>query len=247
VKRLYEKNELAFSLVWIALYIALLNVADAASDWIGVVKIITLPVLLFLSLGIDGFTRRNRLRARYGLTRAASGNAGRFLYFLPLAVIASANLWNGVTLRYSGFETVLYVGSMLCVGYIEEMIFRGFLFRAIQKRHAKAAVGISSITFGLGHIVNLLNGAAPLPTLLQIVYATSIGYLFTVVLLTSGSLVPCIVTHGVLDALSAFSTDGGAYQQIIIAVIITVVALGYALYLNRLASPEKGPASSGAA
>ena len=235
MKRLYEKSELAFSLVWIVLYIALLNAADAASDWIGVVKIITLPVLLLLSLSIAAFAGRNRLWARYGLTRVSGGNGGRFLYFLPLAVIASVNLWNGVALRYSGFETILYVGSMLCVGFIEEMIFRGFLFRAIQKRNAAAAVGISSITFGLGHIINLLNGAAPLPTLLQIVYATSIGYLFTIVLLTSGSLIPCIVTHGALNALSAFSADGSAYQQIVTAVVVTAVALGYALYLNRAA------------
>jgi membrane protease YdiL (CAAX protease family) len=240
MKRLYEKHELAFSLFWIVLYIALLNAADAASDWIGVAKIITLPVLLLLSLGIAAFAGRNRLWARYGLTRVSGGNAGKFLYFLPLAVIASVNLWNGVTFRYSGFETVLYIGSMLCVGFIEEMIFRGFLFRAIQKRHAKAAVVISSVTFGLGHIINLLNGAAPLSTLLQIVYATSIGYLFTVVLLRSGSLVPCIATHGVLNALSAFSADGGAYQQIVIAVIVAAVALGYALYLNRM-SPEQSP------
>jgi membrane protease YdiL (CAAX protease family) len=136
---------------------------------------------------------------------------------------------------------------MLCVGFIEEMIFRGFLFRAIQQRHAKAAVGISSVTFGLGHILNLLNGAAPLPTLLQIVYATSIGYLFTVILFTSGSLVPCIVTHAVLNALSAFSVDGGAYQQIVTAVILTAVALGYALYLKRVMPPEKDPEPSGAA
>ena len=38
-------------------------------------------------------------------------------------------------------------------------------------------VGISDI-FGFGHIVNLLNGADFLPTLLQIIYAVSGGYLF---------------------------------------------------------------------
>ena len=35
----------------------------------------------------------------------------------------SINLWNGVTMKLSVLETVLYILSMLCVGFIEEIIF----------------------------------------------------------------------------------------------------------------------------
>lgn len=61
-------------------------------------------------------------------------------------------------------ETALYVLSMLCVGFIEELIFRGFLFKAMAKDGIKSAIIVSSITFGLGHIINLVNGAELLPT-----------------------------------------------------------------------------------
>ena len=49
--------------------------------------------------------------------------------------------------------------SMLFVGVLEEVIFRGLLFLAMAKDSMKAAVIVSSVTFGMGHIVNLLSGA----------------------------------------------------------------------------------------
>ncbi len=77
-------------------------------------------------------------------------------------------------------ETILFIMSMVCIGFIEEIIFRGFLFKSMYKNNIKLAIFVSSITFGMGHIVNLLNGRDLIPTLLQICYATAIGFLFTI-------------------------------------------------------------------
>lgn len=38
---------------------------------------------------------------------------------------------------------------MLCVGFLEEVIFRGLLFTAIAKDTIKTAVVLSSVTFGI--------------------------------------------------------------------------------------------------
>ena len=54
---------------------------------------------------------------------------------------------------------VCHIILMLCVGFIEEVIFRGFLFKAIAKDNVKTAIIISSVTFGVGHLVNLVNGS----------------------------------------------------------------------------------------
>ena len=56
-------------------------------------------------------------------------------------------------------DTVCYILSMLCVGFLEEVIFRGFLFRALAKENVNKAIIITSVTFGLGHILNLFNGS----------------------------------------------------------------------------------------
>lgn len=124
--------------------------------------------------------------------------------------------------------------SILCVGFIEEVIFCGFLFKAISKNNIKLAFFISSITFGMGHIINLLNGRDLIPTLLQICYATSIGFLFTISFYKGKSLLPCIITHGVTNSLSVFAVDNSSLvHDIITAAVLCVVSLAYTLWILR--------------
>lgn len=118
---------------------------------------------------------------------------------------------------------------MLNVGFIEEIIFRGYLFKMMEKDNVKAATAVSSITFGIGHIVNLFNGAELIPTLLQICYAMSVGYLFVVIFRKSKSIVPCIIVHSVNNALSIFNADN-AVSLYIAPVFLIVVPL---VYINK--------------
>lgn len=53
------------------------------------------------------------------------------LGYAQFLAIASCNLWNGVRIKYSSIEIVLFLLSMLCVGVVEEIIFRGSLFKAL--------------------------------------------------------------------------------------------------------------------
>ena len=62
----------------------------------------------------------------------------------------SCNLWFGVTMNMDIPNTVFYVASMLCVGFLEEVIFRGLLFKAMEKDSLKAAIVVTSLTFGIG-------------------------------------------------------------------------------------------------
>ena len=234
MKKLYQKSELAFSLVWIAAYVVLLSVADALSDQIGFAKLVTAPLCVALAVVATIFIRRNGLSETYGLCRF-EGRPGRYLYFIPLVLLASTNVWWGVTLNYRVEESVLYVVSMLGVGFLEEIIFRGFLFKAMAKDNVPRAVVVSSLTFGIGHIVNLLNGANVPETLLQIGYAVAAGFLFTVLFYKGKSLWPCIVTHGVLNSLSAFTNEANrpVWGNAVSAVFLCVVSLGYALYIVK--------------
>ena len=75
----------------------------------------------------------------------------------------------------------------------------------MEKNNTKNAIIVSSITFGLGHIVNLLNRAALIPTLLQVCYAATIGYMLVMVFYKSKSIISCIIFHTVFNALSIFS------------------------------------------
>ena len=122
---------------------------------------------------------------------------------------------------------------MVNVGFLEEIIFRGILYKSIEKDNKKLAIIITSITFGIGHIVNLLNGADLVPTLMQICYATSLGFLFVTILNKSKSLIPCIISHIVINSLSIFEVDNTKLSIIITSLILIFISSSYTVFINR--------------
>ncbi len=232
MRKLYERFEVTFTLIWIAAYVILFSVADKASEALGIYKIITVPVGLILALILFIWIKRNDLMKKYGLCRF-EGSLKNYLFFIPLLVIMSTNLWNGVTMKVSFGETILHIISMICVGFIEEIIFRGLLFKAIGKNNVIRAFVVTSITFGIGHIVNLINGADFISTCLQMCYAIAIGFLFATIFYKGKSLLPCIIAHCVINSLSVFAVTGSRMFEIIVAVVMCIVSVGYALWLLR--------------
>lgn len=239
-----QKKELHISLAWILAYVVLMSVADGVSASLGVKKIITAPVCILLAALLFRFIKKHGLSERYGLC-PFKGKLKNYLYFLPLGLIISANLWNGVAKTASALETVLFILSMLCVGFLEEVIFRGLLFKALCRDNVKSAFLVSSVTFGMGHLVNLLNGQELIPTLLQICYAVAIGFLFTAIFYKGKSLWPCILTHGIFNSLSAFSVQSSQRLQLVTAVVLCVVSVGYALWILRTCKEPQEQGNAG--
>ena len=132
---------------------------------------------------------------------------------------------------------------MFCIGFLEEMIFRGFLFNAMVKDGVKSAIIVSSVTFGLGHIMNLVNGSGAelLPNILQVIYAIAIGFTFVMIYYKTKSLFPCIITHGIFNALSIFANKTAITSQgrITTAALIAIIAVAYALYIAFMIKEKK--------
>ena len=233
MKKLYEKSELWFALSWIIGYCVLASVGDNLSAELGLQKAVTLPILLALSAVAAVFVGKNRMLAKYGLGKSCVP-AREMLFYLPILLLLTANLWYGVECNTSPVETALYILSMLCVGFLEELIFRGFLFQAMVKNGVKSAIIVSSVTFGVGHIINLFNGSGAelIPNLLQVVYAMAVGFLFVMIYYRTNSLIPCILTHSIFNALSIFSNSGITLEEEIVSgLLITAIAGTYAVYL----------------
>lgn len=233
MKKFYDKSNLWFSIIWIIAYVVLFSLADGLSEKTGYMKSITVLVGLLLSTIIIIFLKKNNLLEKYGLC-SFKGSFKSFLYFIPLLAILTVNLWNGIKMNTSLINTILFIISMICVGFLEEIIFRGFLFVSMSKNGLKSAIIVSSITFGIGHIVNLLNGGDFVPTLLQVFYAIAIGFLFTIIFYKSKSLIPCIIVHAVFNSLSIFSVENSSMTfDIITAIFLCVVSIGYALWILK--------------
>ena len=241
LKKRYEKSGIWFAAAWMIAYVVLASAGDNISEDLGISKIITLPILITMSSILYFFVHKNGLSEKYGLCKPRLP-AARMLFYVPLFVLLTANLWYGVRLNLSPPETVLYILSMFCVGFLEEMIFRGLLFQAMAKDGVKSAIIVSSITFGIGHIVNLINGSGAelLPNLLQIMYAVAIGFAFVMIYYKTKSLMPCIFTHSIFNGLSAFANEAVMThkRQIISGILLTVIAGGYALYLALAVKEE---------
>ena len=227
MKRVFEKNETLFCILLILLYLTInsyciqkFGLTDYRSTIINTVLSLFLIVLMVV-LG--------RIKY-YGITKIK--NAKKFLSFIPLIFIPTVNLWNGININHAKNEIIFYILTMINVGFIEEIIFRGFLFRMMEKDNVKVAIIVNAITFGIGHIINLLNGAALIPTFMQICYAVSIGYLFVIIFHKSKSLIPCIITHSLMNALSVFNVDN-SISMYVAPVFLTVVPLLFAVYINK--------------
>ncbi|MBR2132663.1 MAG: CPBP family intramembrane metalloprotease, partial [Oscillospiraceae bacterium] len=123
------------------------------------------------------------------------------------------------------------------VGFIEEVIFRGLLFKAIAKDNIKEAIIISSVTFGLGHLVNAINGSGMdlVANLCQVVGAIAIGLLFVTIFYRSGSLLPCIITHSAIDAVSVFANEATLTpeKRILFSLSRLAIVVVYILILQK--------------
>jgi membrane protease YdiL (CAAX protease family) len=198
---------------------------------------VTCALHIVMSLILFFWIRKNNLTEKYGFLRS-NVPAKRFLYYIPLIIVASTAFWGGIKLQFGFAEALLYFISMCCVGFLEEVIFRGLLFRAMEKDNLKAAILVSALTFGLGHIVNLVNGSGKdmVSTLIQIVFAVLVGFVLVLIFYHGKSLIPCILFHSANNALKVFSAEGTFSPQtemVINLALIVVVLGGYVLYLMK--------------
>lgn len=250
--KLYKKSELAFALLWIGLYVVVMNIAlqfcggfdhlESKSVQQLLVPVICILILALLS---SLWLIRNGLRGEFGLC-AFKADAKAFLYFVPLIVLSCINLKNGLALSASLGVSLLMAVNLAVGGYVEEIIFRGFLFRAMAKDNLRSAIIVSAVTFGAGHIVNVLNTADVFGVLLQVGYAIAIGFLYTVIVYKGVSLLPCIASHMFVNFTSVFAREEGPFTDLLAAlfgsaspdlvnacssVLIVLLAGGYALWL----------------
>ncbi len=235
--KLYKKSEVTFSLLCIGIYCITMSVADNISALIGIKSVISLPVIAILSLILTVFLFKNGLLNKYGLCKPKI-SCPRMLFYIPLAVLLSVNLWYGVTLNFSPLETALYILTMLGVGFLEEIVFRGLLFNAMRKNSFAPAVIVSSVTFGIGHIINLFNGSGMdiIENAVQIISAVAVGFMFVIIYVKSESLIICIITHGLFNSLSAFSQETAISTQkrIISCLFIVVLSLTYTAAISLI-------------
>jgi membrane protease YdiL (CAAX protease family) len=176
---------------------------------------------------------RNKERAGYfGFCKIKTNI--KLLLFMPILFIPLINLFYLLMP-----ESIIAQSIFMCIAYgiyvgiIEELIFRSFLFRAIEERiNYRWAIIISSIVFGLFHIVNL--NSMPIEfVILQIVYAMAIGIILSIIFYITQSLLPCIIIHALTNITGFLFAENMQFEIELTGLLIFIIIDVYCIILLR--------------
>jgi membrane protease YdiL (CAAX protease family) len=167
------------------------------------------------------------------------------LFLLGLAAIVVFNvIWRTIVslprvedglagLPHRGTLTILLTGVALCLAapIVEEVFFRGLLYRTLRNRLAIVpAALLVGILFGLGH--------SQYP-LLERPQQAVFGFIACLVYERGGSLLPCIAMHMLVDSYAfTFALTGLAWIVPSVFLLVGLVVLYGAPMAARLARPR---------
>jgi membrane protease YdiL (CAAX protease family) len=155
------------------------------------------------------------------------------LLVLPI-VFAALPLAAG--LRIESWPMFLFLTLMeLVVGFSEELVFRGFILRALLPGGMTRAVLVSSALFGLVHLGNIVYGASVAVTLFQVVGVFAFGVGMAAIVLRGGAFWPAILIHALSNAALRFSyiTPQRLPTPLMSAIVMTLMLIYGAVLLWR--------------
>lgn len=228
------KKEIVFTVISISVYFALVNFAIRLSYAINIPNSINALTGIIFMIGIILYLKKKKLLSYYGISNLKELEYKNLLYCIPMIIVALSNLRYGIHINYSWFQLVLISLEALGVGFAEEILFRGFLMKAIMNKSATAAIVISSTLFGIIHIFNLLYGADIVATLAQVVYASALGLMFSMFFYRTNNIIPCIICHCAINMTNTFiPKDLSDLQMYTGWIILVITSAFYACYLHK--------------
>lgn len=229
--KLYQKNQVRHALAWLAIYlvtsIVVINIGQELKISEQLSGFIPLSIL---SLIMFSYLKRTKIDKNIGLTKKFELSSSKMIFYIPLIAFALIPLFYEFNKELSIIEIIASLLMMLSVGFLEETIFRGLLFRGLQKVWKPVVVIVFlSLTFGFGHITSLLMGKDLALTLLQIANATIVGLMFLLVVISTNNLIVVIIIHGIYNFLVSISLiDSSSTSLLIINAAISIL---YSIYM----------------
>lgn len=169
------------------------------------------------------------------------------LFCLPAFVIAINNFPFSTVLRGEACVTeewwaiALLFLECMCVGFFEETAFRGVVLLGLLKKNpesrpwAFASIAISSVVFGLVHLINLFE-SSPMSVLMQIGYSALIGAMCAVILMRTANIWLCVVVHGLFNFCGAVIPRCGVGEiwdtfTVVLTLVLSVAVTVYFVWV----------------
>ncbi|MCM0650026.1 CPBP family intramembrane metalloprotease [Clostridium swellfunianum] len=239
MKKLQENKPIWHAVIWILMYILVVNIGDNISGSLGQANLPTVVLLIAFSIVLLIYLKKNNWFELYGFRKIGKAELTKALFFVPILATVFLHYLRGINkeLGFKGF--ILAIALMLCVGFIEEVVFRGFLYQGILKESGmRRAVLISGITFAIGHIVNLLRGYTTADQINQVVIGIFIGITLALIVALTKSILPCILYH-ILFNISGTITYSNLKLETYMVVITSVVCVLYSVYMLKVFNLKK--------
>jgi membrane protease YdiL (CAAX protease family) len=233
MKKLQENKPIWHAIIWIMAYVVIVNIGDNISGILGMDNVATVILLIVFSLLLLMYLKKNNWFALYGFNKMKKSELTKTLFYIPLIITIPLHYFRGINneLGYTGF--ILAALLMICVGFIEELVFRGFLYQAILKKSGIArAVIISGATFGIGHVVNLARGYSLGDQIIQIVAGIFVGILLALLVALTNNILPCVLWH-IFFNFSGTITNSNLKMETYMVLIVAIICTMYAAYLIR--------------
>lgn len=225
-------KELGEVSIWLVIYSLVSNISISISEAIHIPNSITSVAYILLCAAILFTLYKRKKLDYYGFNSLKELNAKNLLYYIPFIAVASVNLWTGIHINDTTLQIILITICMICVAFIEEVIFRAFLMKALKNKSSKLAIIVSGSLFGIIHLLNIFTGADLVSTLFQVSYAMAFGFMCAAFFYKTDNIIPCIICHAVGNALDIFlPTDISAAKQFVGCAAIIVFGSSYAVYL----------------
>ena len=228
-----------FCMAMVVISVALLIVIDifrpvpfessSLNDSFFIILTRLIGTILFLIMIV--YLEYDVLKAKYMFGKSA-------LCALPCFVVAINNLpyvaliLGDAHIDGTAAEIIFFALECIFVASFEELAFRGVLFSTLMqkcgsRRQVFKAIIISSVIFGLFHLVNLIDSKNVGGVLLQVGYSTLVGAMCAYVLFKTKSVWLCTAVHAIYNFCGQIVPRlGGGNMlnapQIIITVIIAI-------------------------
>lgn len=122
-------------------------------------------------------------------------------------------------------STLSVIVTMLFVGLMEELIFRGCVYKICEEKWGgQKAVIFSSILFGVFHIINVLNNDI-IMVVLQMAYGAGIGIVFAMLIYKRQGIILDILAHAIINITANLGATETMHKEIIFAVMCVVFAI----------------------
>lgn len=91
-----SKNPVRHAVIWIAIYVLLVNLGELASGWVGVSNSASVVILLAFSFGLLRYLKQHQWGEYYGLRSGQYADLRTAFFYIPLVFIVALQFSTGI-------------------------------------------------------------------------------------------------------------------------------------------------------